>query len=52
MCIRDRIYAVNKNKAVAMFHIGSEDLSEGLAIVGAVSYTHLIHLMLREFQDM
>ncbi|MFR4763775.1 MAG: aminopeptidase, partial [Anaerococcus obesiensis] len=30
----DKIYAVNKNKAVAMFHIGSEDLSEGLAIVG------------------
>lgn len=30
----DKIYAVNKNKAVAMFHIGSEDLSDGLAIVG------------------
>lgn len=30
----DKVYAINKNKAVAMFHIGSEDLSEGLSIVG------------------
>lgn len=31
----DKVYAINKNKAVALFHIGSEDLSEGLAIIGA-----------------
>ena len=30
----DKIYAVNKNKAVVMFNIGSEDLSKGLAIIG------------------
>lgn len=31
----DKVYAINKNKAVALFHIGSEDLSEGLAIIVA-----------------
>lgn len=31
----DKVYAINKNKAVALFHIESEDLSEGLAIIGA-----------------
>ena len=30
----DKIYAVNKNKAVVMFHIGKEDLENGLSIVG------------------
>ncbi|MDY3006877.1 aminopeptidase [Anaerococcus sp. AGMB00486] len=30
----DKVYAINKNKAVAMFHIGSEDFSKGLSIVG------------------
>lgn len=31
----DKVYAVNKEKAVALFLIGSEDLENGLAIVGA-----------------
>lgn len=31
----DRVYAVNKNKAVALFVIGSDDLEKGMAIVGA-----------------
>lgn len=31
----DKVYAVNKEKAVALFIIGSEDLENGLAIVGA-----------------
>lgn len=31
----DKVYAINKNKAIALFHIESEDLSEGLAIIGA-----------------
>lgn len=30
----DKIYALNKNKAVVMFHIGDEDLEKGLSIVG------------------
>ena len=31
----DKVYAVNKEKAVALFLIGSEDLENGFAIVGA-----------------
>lgn len=31
----DKVYAVNKEKAVELFLIGSEDLENGLAIVGA-----------------
>lgn len=31
----DKVYAVNKEKAVALLLIGSEDLENGLAIVGA-----------------
>lgn len=31
----DKVYAVNKNKAVVLFVIGSEDLEKGMSIVGA-----------------
>ncbi|SUU91896.1 Probable M18 family aminopeptidase 1 [Anaerococcus octavius] len=31
----DKVYTVNKNKAVALFVIGSEDLEKGMSIVGA-----------------
>lgn len=31
----DKVYAVNKNKGVVMFHIGSEDITNGMNIVGA-----------------
>ncbi|MDD2973375.1 MAG: aminopeptidase [Lachnospiraceae bacterium] len=31
----DKVYAVCMNKAVAMFHIGKEDLEEGMNILGA-----------------
>lgn len=30
----DKVYAINKNKAVALFLIGSESFTEGMAIVG------------------
>lgn len=31
----DKVYALNKNKGVALFVIGSEDIENGMAIVGA-----------------
>ena len=31
----DKVYALNKNKGVALFVIGSEDLENGMAIIGA-----------------
>ena len=31
----DKVYALNKNKGVALFVIGSEDMENGMAIVGA-----------------
>ncbi len=31
----DKVYAVNKNKGVVMFHIGDEDITNGMNIVGA-----------------
>lgn len=31
----DRVYTINKNKAIALFVIGENELSEGMAIVGS-----------------
>ena len=31
----DKVYALNKNKGVALFVIGSEDIENGMAIIGA-----------------